>query len=82
MNCTIEFVAFSDLDREHFQLFDGESRNEDIPLDVDLRILIDAKLPAECAAQILEAAAEKLRRSMPSDLANIRRALRQIGGCS
>jgi len=78
MNCTIELVAFSD--REHFELFDGESRNEDIPLDVDLRILIDVKLPAECAAQILEAAAEKLRRSMPSDLANIRRALRQIGG--
>lgn len=77
MSHTIEIVAFAD--KDYFSLFDGGSDKEAAPLDVDVRILVDAKLPAEQAAQVLEAAAKRLRESKPSDLANVRRLLRQIG---
>jgi len=78
MNCTLEIVGFAD--SAHFELYDGESPNESLKLDVDLRILIDAKVPAEFAAQMLEAAAERLRQATPADLPNVRRLLRRIGG--
>lgn len=75
----IEFAGFDEGDA--FGLHEFLSREPELCSEMDLRVLIDARLSREHAAEMLEHAAHKLRTGTTDlSLEDIRMVLSRIGG--